>query len=315
MPPGDPKIHNGDWSRLVLLSLLWGGAFFFVGAAIHEIPPLTIVFLRVFIAAIVLLPFVLMRGIPFPAGFAGWKPFIVMSLINNVIPFSLLTGAQYFITSGLTSVLNATTPLFTVLVMAAFGEERMQPRRIAGVLMGLAGVAILKGQGIDLSSSQSIGFLMCLAATLSFGFSALWAKRQMTGMPPLGLATFQLITSSVMMGVLAFAVDRPWQLPAPGMGSVLAMLGIGVLSTAAGFILFFQIIARSGPSNVMLVTLLVPVSAILLGHFVLGEVIVTREYVGAIVIAAALLVMDGRVFGLFRRKPKSVAASPEPSSS
>lgn len=308
MPPGDPKIHSGDWSRLVLLSLLWGGSFFFVGVAIHEVPPLTIVFLRVFIAALVLLPFVLMRGIPFPSGFAGWKPFIVMSVLNNVIPFSLLASAQYFITSGMTSVLNATTPLFTVLVMAAFGEERLLPRRIAGVLMGLAGVAILRGQGLDFSSKQNVGILMCLAATLSFGFSALWAKRHMTGMPPLALATFQLLTSSVMMGALAFAVERPWQLPMPGTASVLAMLGIGVLSTGIGFIIFFQIIARSGPSNVMLVTLLVPVSAILLGHFLLGEVIVVREYIGAIIIAAALLVMDGRILGLFRRKPAEAAS-------
>ncbi len=302
MSGNDLKIHQGDWLRLVLLSLLWGGSFFFVGAAIHDIPPLTIVFLRVLIAAIVLLPFVIMRGIAFPSGVAGWKPFIVMSILNNVIPFSLLAGAQYYLTSGMTSVLNATTPLFTVLVMASFGEERLLPRRIAGVLMGLAGVAILRGAGLDFGGAQTIGILMCLAATLSFGFSALWAKRHMTGMPPLGLAAFQLTTSSVMMGVLALAIEQPWHLPMPGLGALLSVAGIGVLSTAAGFILFFQIIARSGPSNVMLVTLMVPVSAILLGHFVLGEVVVAREYIGAAVIAAALLVMDGRLFGLFRRK-------------
>ncbi len=302
MPSNDQKIDARDWLRLVLLSLLWGGSFFFVGAAIREIPPLTIVFLRVFVAAMVLLPFVMIRGIAFPSGFAGWKPFIVMSILNNVIPFSLLTSAQYYLTSGMTSVLNATTPLFTVLVMASFGEERLLPRRIAGVLMGLAGVAILRGQALDAGGAQTIGILICLAATLSFGFSALWAKRHMTGMPPLGLAAFQLTTSSLMMGVLALTIEQPWQLPMPGLGALLSVAGIGVLSTAAGFILFFQIIARSGPSNVMLVTLMVPVSAILLGHFILGEVVTAREYIGAAVIATALLVMDGRLFGLFRRK-------------
>lgn len=302
MPGNDLHIHKSDWLRLVLLSLLWGGSFFFVGAAIREIPPLTIVFLRVFVAALVLLPFVVMRGIAFPSDVAGWKPFIVMSILNNVIPFSLLTSAQYYLTSGMTSVLNATTPLFTVLVMASFGEERLLPRRIAGVLMGLAGVAILRGVGLDVGCAQTVGILICLAATLSFGFSALWAKRHMTGIPPLGLATFQLMTSSVMMGVIAFAVERPWQLPVPGLGSLLSMAAIGVFSTAIGFIIFFQVIARSGPSNVMLVTLMVPISAILLGYFFLGEVVAVREYIGAAVIATALLVMDGRLFGLFRRK-------------
>lgn len=311
MPGQDLKIDSRDWMLLVLLSVLWGGSFFFVGAAIREVPPLTIVFLRVGVAALVLLPLVLMRGIAFPSGFAGWRVFLVMSVINNVIPFSLQAGAQYYIPSGLASVLNATTPLFTVLVMAAFAEERLLPRRIAGVLIGLLGVVILRGQGLDLTSNQTIGLLMCLGATLSYGFSALWAKRHMTGIPPLGAAAFQMTTSCVLMAVLSFAFERPWELPMPSTGAVLAIIGTGVLSTAIGFIIFFQIIARSGPSNVMLVTLLVPVSAILLGHFFLGEVIVTREYVGAIVIAAALLVMDGRVFGLFRRKPKPVAAEAE----
>lgn len=307
MPGQEPRqdlgIDSRDWLLLVLLSVLWGGSFFFVGVAIHEVPPLTIVFLRVGVAALALLPLVLMRGIAFPSGFAGWKVFLVMSVINNVIPFSLQAGAQYYIPSGLASVLNATTPLFTVLVMAAFAEERLLPRRIAGVLLGLLGVVILRGQGLDFTSAQSIGMLMCLAATLSYGFSALWAKRHMTGIPPLGAAAFQMMTSCLLMAVLSFTFERPWELPMPSMSSVLAIVGTGVLSTAIGFIIFFQIIARSGPSNVMLVTLLVPVSAILLGHFFLGEVIVTREYVGALVIAAALLVMDGRVFGLFRRKP------------
>jgi drug/metabolite transporter (DMT)-like permease len=307
MPGQDLKIDSRDWMLLVLLSVLWGGSFFFVGAAIREVPPLTIVFLRVGVAALVLLPLVLMRGIAFPSGFAGWKVFLVMSAINNVIPFSLQAGAQVYITSGLASVLNATTPLFTVLVMSAFSEERLVPRRIAGVLLGLLGVVILRGQGLDLTSNQTIGMLMCLGATLSYGFSALWAKRHMTGIPPLGAAAFQMMTSCLLMAVLSFTFERPWELPVPSASATLAIVGTGVLSTAVGFIIFFQIIARSGPSNVMLVTLLVPVSAILLGHFLLGEVIVTREYIGAIIIAAALIVMDGRVFGLFRRKPVAAA--------
>lgn len=300
-PDTELRMDERDWSRLVLLSVLWGGTFFFTGVALKELPPLTLVFLRLSIAALILLPLLWVNGVRFPAGVAGWRPFAVMALINNVIPFSLLVMAQTYIPSGMASVLNATTPVFTVLVAAAFGEEKLIHRRVAGVLLGLCGVIILKGYDFDISSNQSIGIALCLGATISFGFSALWATRKLAGTPPIGTATFQLISASLMMAVLASIFDRPWQLQMPGLVTWLAILGIASLSTALAFILFFQIVTRSGASNVMLVTLLVPVSAILLGYFFLDERIEAREIVGALVIASALLVMDGRVFRLFRR--------------
>lgn len=300
-PDTELRMDERDWSRLVLLSVLWGGTFFFTGVALKELPPLTLVFLRLSIAALILLPLLWVNGVRFPAGVAGWRPFAVMALINNVIPFSLIVMAQTYIPGGTAAVVNATTPVFTVLVAAAFGEEKLILRRVAGVLLGLCGVIILKGYDFDISSNQSIGIALCLGATISFGFSALWATRKLAGTPPIGTATFQLISASLMMAVLASIFDRPWQLQMPGLVTWLAILGIASLSTALAFILFFQIVTRSGASNVMLVTLLVPVSAILLGYFFLGERIEAREIVGALVIASALLVMDGRVFRLFRR--------------
>ncbi|WP_456686784.1 DMT family transporter, partial [Bradyrhizobium sp. P5_C11_2] len=142
MPPNDNRIDARDWSLLAVLSILWGGSFFFNGAALRELPPLTLVFLRVVIGAAILLPLLRVQGIGFPKGLAGWKPFFAIGLLNNVIPFSLIVAGQTFIPSGLASILNATTPLFTVLVMAAAGEEALQARRVAGVALGLAGVII-----------------------------------------------------------------------------------------------------------------------------------------------------------------------------
>lgn len=295
------QIDARDWSRLVFLSMLWGGTFFFVGVALKELPPLTLVFLRLTMASLILLPLLWIYGIKFPVGVTGWRPFAIMALINNVIPFSLLVTAQTYIPSGTASVLNATTPVFTVLVAAAFREERLILRRVAGVLLGLVGVVVLKGYDFDVTSRQSIGIALCLGATLCFGFSALWATRKLAGSPPIGTATFQLISASLMMFVLASIFDRPWQLQMPGLVTWSAMLGLAALSTSLGFILFFQIVVRSGASNVMLVTLLVPVSAILLGYFFLGERIDVREIIGALIIGSALLVMDGRVFRLLSR--------------
>lgn len=301
LPDTELRMDERDWSRLVLLSVLWGGTFFFTGVALKELPPLTLVFLRLSLATLILLPVLRINRIRFPIGMAGWWPYAVMALINNVIPFSLLVMGQTYILGGMAAVVNATTPVFTVLVAAIFGEEKLILRRVAGVLLGLCGVIILKGYEFDINSKQSIGIALCLGATTCFGFSALWAKRRLAGAPPIGAATFQLLSGSVMMLVLASIFDRPWQLQMPGLITWLAVLGIASLSTALAFILFFQIITRSGASNVMLVTLLVPVSAILLGYFFLDERIEVREIVGALVIASALLVMDGRVFRMFAR--------------
>ena len=301
MPPNDNRIDTRDWSLLAVLSILWGGSFFFNGAALRELPPLTLVLLRVALGAAILLPLMRMRGIAFPRGLMGWTPFVTMGLLNNAIPFSLIVIGQTFISSGLASILNATTPLFTVMVMAAAGEEALQMRRVAGVALGLLGVIILRGWGIETKAGQGLGILFCLGGACSYGFAALAARRLLKDSAPLGTATFQLMASTVMMAVVAGVVEQPWRLPIPGLATWLAVLGLAGLSTALAYIVFFQIIRRSGASNVMLVTLLIPVTAILLGSLALGEPISMREIAGAIVIGSALLVIDGRVLNLLRR--------------
>jgi len=299
MSPNDNRIDARDWSLLAVLSVLWGGSFFFNGAALRELPPLTLVLLRVALGAAILLPLLRMQGIGLPKGMAGWKPFVAIGLLNNVIPFSLIVLGQTFIPSGLASILNATTPLFTVMVMAAAGEEALQMRRVAGVALGLAGVIILRGW--ETRPGQGLGILLCLGGAFSYGFAALAARRLLKDTPPLGTATFQLMASTVMMAIVAGAMEQPWHLSMPGLTTWLAVLGLAALSTALAYIVFFQIIRRSGATNVMLVTLLIPVTAILLGWLVLGEPISAREIAGAIVIGSALLVIDGRALRLLRR--------------
>src|SRR3954469_14936165 len=301
MPPNDNRIDARGWSLLAVLSVLWGGSFFFNGAALHELPPLTLVLLRVALGAAILLPLLRIHGIGFPKGIAGWKPFVAIGLLNNVIPFSLIVVGQTFIPSELASILNATTPLFTVVVMAAAGEEALQMRRVAGVALGLAGVIILRGWGVETRAGQGLGILLCLGGALSYGFAALAARRLLRDSPPLGTAAYQLMASTVMMAIVAGAVEQPWRLPLPGVTIWLAVLGLAGLSTALAYIVFFQILRRSGATNVMLVTLLIPAAAFFQGWFVRGEPISMREIAGAIVIGSALLVIDGRVLNLLRR--------------
>jgi drug/metabolite transporter (DMT)-like permease len=295
------SIDARDWSLLGLLSILWGGSFFFNGVVLKELPPFTVVFLRVAFAAIMLLPLLWLYRIRFPADLSGWKPFIAIGLFNNVLPFSLIVTGQMYIPSGLASILNATTPLFTVAVMAAAGEEKLIIRRVAGVIVGLVGVVILRGSGLGFASGQGLGVLLCLAAAQSYGISALIARRALSDSPPLATATFQLMASSLMMIVVAGVFERPWQLPMPDTVTWFAVLGLAGLSTALAYIVFFQVLRRSGATNVMLVTLLVPVTAILLGSLVLGEQIWPREIAGALVIGSALLLIDGRVLKFLKR--------------
>ena len=295
MAAAGTRMDERDWALLVLLSILWGGSFYFTGVAVQELPPLTIVLARVAIAAILLLPVLWICGARLPANLSGWVPFLVMGLLNNVIPFSLIVSGQTQIASGIASVLNATTPLFTVLVMAASGDEPLAARRVVGVLAGLVGVIILRGQGLEFKSGQTLGMALCLGAALSYGVSGLWGRRKLAGVPPLTSATCQLICSSVVMLALAGAIEQPWLLPAPSVQTWLALLGTAALSTALAYVVFFQILVRSGASNVMLVTLLIPVTAILLGHFLLSEPLEASEVIGALIIGGGLLIIDGRM--------------------
>jgi drug/metabolite transporter (DMT)-like permease len=304
MAAHNDRIDARDWALLGLLSILWGGSFFFNGLVLKQLPPLTVVFLRVAIAAIILLPLLFVYRIRLPKGLSGWKPFFAIGFLNNVLPFSLIVIGQTYIPSGLASILNATTPLFTVVVMAIAGEEKLLLRRIAGVVAGLIGVIILHGDGFGFETGQTIGILLCLAAAFSYGLSALLARKVLSNSPPLGTATFQMLASAAMMTVVAGLVERPWQLPMPDAVTWLAVIGLAALSTALAYIVFFQILRRSGATNVMLVTLLIPVTAILLGYLVLGESISSREISGALVIGSALLLIDGRVLEFFKLSPR-----------
>jgi drug/metabolite transporter (DMT)-like permease len=300
-------LDRQDWALLWLLSLLWGGAFFFAGVAVKELPPLTCVLVRVALAAMTLLPIFFVLAFALPRSLAGWLPFLGMAVLNNVLPFAFIFAGQTFITVGLSSIINAMTPLMTLIVMAAFREERFSVERGVGVALGVTGVAILHGFDGAIDGPQTLGIGLCLAGALSYGFAALWGRRYLAGVPPLMSATCQLICSTLIMLPVVALNDRPWTLKAPSDATLLALLALAVLGTALAYIVFFRILVRAGASNVMLVTLLIPVTALLLGSLCLGEPLRRTEIAGAIVIAIGLLFIDGRaVRGLTGRGARAV---------
>ncbi len=287
---------------LVLLSLLWGGAYFFAGVAVRELPPLTVVLARVFLAVIALLPLFWYARHRMPGSFSEWLPFLGMGILNNVIPFGLIFFGQTYITVGLSSIINAMTPLFTVLVMFGFGQERLTVNRVIGVLLGLAGVAVLRGVDGPVDTTQTLGIVLCLGAALSYGFAALWGRKFLAGVAPVKSATCQLLCSTAVMAVLVSIIDQPWRLDAPSANTIWALVILAVFGTALAYIVFFKILVRAGPSNVMLVTLLIPVTAMILGNLFLDEVIHLKELVGAVIIGAGLLFIDGRLVNRYFRR-------------
>lgn len=305
MTPTHSHIHLRDWGLLVLLSVIWGGSFLFAGIAVKELSPLVIVMARVVIAAAALLPLHLILIGPLPRDRATWVAIAGLSILNNVIPFTLIVTGQTMIASGLASVINATSPLFGVAFLAISGLEPLVARKFVGIIIGIIGVAILKGASLFGSASQSIGILLCLCAAASYGLGGLWAKMKLTGTAPLSMATGQLLVSSAIMLVLAFAFSQPAELLHASLASWGAILGLALLATSFAYIIFFRVVARSGPANVLLVTMMIPVSAIAMGVTVLGETLEPMEIVGALVIILALLIIDGRVLRLSRLGKKT----------
>jgi drug/metabolite transporter (DMT)-like permease len=286
-----------DWGLLLALSALWGGSFFFVGVAVRELPPLTIVTLRVGIAALVLVAVVRAAGLRMPTGRDEWAAFLGMGLLNNVVPFCLIVWGQGHIASSLASILNATTPLFTVVVAHFLTEdERLTPGRAAGVVVGFLGVVLMLGpEALAGLGTDLLAQLACLGAALSYAFAGIWGRRfRRIGIPPLPSAAGQVVVSTLLLAPVTLVAERPWTLAAPGVATSAAIVGLAVLSTAAGYVLYFRLLASAGATNLLLVTFLIPVSAILLGAGILGETLAPRHFIGMAFIGAGLAAIDGR---------------------
>ena len=298
----NPPMRLTDWLLLCLLSVLWGATFFFAAIGLRDFPPITLVLARVAIAALVLVVIIHAAGYRLPGTLAGWRPFAILALLNNLIPFSLIFIGQTRISSALASVLNATTPLFTLLIARAFVGEPLQGHKLAGIGLGIAGVAVLMGPDLLTANQSSLSGMGCvLGGALSYGFAALWMRR-LRHIPPLLVAAAQVTCSTIMLLPLAALIDRFWELPAPRTPAVLAIFGLAVFGTALAYIVFFRISASAGPSNVMLVTLLIPLTATALATLVLAEQVASHQAFGALAIAAGLLVIDGRALARLQRR-------------
>lgn len=292
------QMNGSDWLIMLVLAIIWGGAFFFIGVAVRHVPPLTYVWLRVTIAAVAMWVFVKARGQSLDLPRQIWGSIILLAILNNALPFTLFGWGQTHIASGLASILNATTPIWGVLVAHFFTvDERMNPRKIAGVLLGFGGVATMIGPSLlsDIGGS-ALAQLACVGAALSYAFAGVWARRfKRLGISPLSITTGQLTAAAIVMLPVSMIAEHPWTRALPPMSAWAAIAALAVFCTAFGYVLYFKLIDGAGATNAMLVTLLVPPVAILLGGLFLGETLARQDFAGLALIALGLAAIDGRL--------------------
>jgi drug/metabolite transporter (DMT)-like permease len=302
----NPKMSAADWGIIMLLALLWGGAFFLIELGLRGFPPNTLVLLRMTLAIPPMLLTLWFLKQRLPTDRKSWQQLFVLGAINAALPFILFFWGQTQIDSGLASVLNATTPLWGV-VTAHFltRDEKATPARVIGVLLGIMGIIVMVGpEALGGISGSVLAQLACLAATLSYAFAAIYGRTlSQSTMSPMVVATGQVITAAILMLPVALVADQPWTLTAPGWDAWAGAIGLAIPSTAIAYFYYFRLIDRAGASNAMLVAFIMPVIAIILGVVALGETVEFKELAGAALIALGLLAIDGRLLPKLAPKP------------
>lgn len=303
------NLGAAEWAMLLGLSVIWGSSFFLIAVAVAELPPFTIVALRLSLAALVLWAVVAARGMSVPRSSQTWLALLVMGVMNNAMPFTLITYGEREIASGLAGILIATTPLFTVLTAGIFlADERITAMKIAGVVLGMGGVAVMIGpaamQGMG---GAAWGQLAVLASAASYAVAGVYGRRfKDMGISPIVVTAGQATTAALLLIPLSLAADRPFSLPFPSPAAWGSVLALGLVSTAFAYIFYFRILATAGATNIAQVTFLVPVSAVLLGWLFLGERLQLIHVGGMALIALGLSAIDGR---LWRRRLRAAPAN------
>ena len=300
-----------EWALLVGLAILWGGSFFFVEVGLQDLAPTTLVFLRVAVAAVALNLVVVVRRLDVPTRPADWAPFFLLGLLNNLIPFSLIMWGQTHISGALAAILTATTPIFTV-VAAHFltSDEKMTANRLAGVVTGFVGAAVIIGPSAARElASQALAQVAVIAAAIAYSFAGIFGRR-FRDRSPIVVAAGQLTATTILMlPIVVYALPTALLDVRPTTWT--AVVCLALFSTSLAYIIYFRLLASAGATNVLLVTLLMPVGALALGATFLGERIGNLDVAGMTLILIGLVLIDGRALrrlqaaAVDRRPPKT----------
>lgn len=305
MTPVQKTISPQAWAALLLLSLIWGASFLSVRIALDEIGPLTAVAHRTGWAMLILWAYILIRRFALPRDLRIWGAFLVMGLLNNVIPFSLMAWGQLHIESGLTSILNAATAIFGVIAAAIFfADERLTARKAIGVALGFIGVSTAIGlEAFKDFDIRSLGQLAVVGGTISYALAGVWARTTIGHLAPQVAAAGMLTGASIVTIPAAWLIEGPISLSLhPQTWAAIAYYA--AVATAIAYMLYYRVLAMAGSGNLMLCTLIVAPVAIVLGAIVLGEALPLRAYTGFAILAFGLLILDGRLFKPLQHSPR-----------
>jgi drug/metabolite transporter (DMT)-like permease len=293
-----PKLDATSWGLIAILSVLWGGAFFLIEVGLRSYPPNTLVFMRLALAVPPMFVVLKLSGGSLPNDLKSWWLLMIVGTLNCALPFILFFWGQQYLDSGYASVLNATTPLWGVIVAHFMtSDEKATPTRIIGVVVGLAGILVMVGPDATKGfTTNLLAQLACLVSTISYSFAAIYGRRlSQTSLTPMVVATGQTAMAALFMLPVFLIVDQPWTMATPSLDSTLAGVTLALLSTALAYILYFRLIDGAGASNAQLVAFIMPVLAIILGIAFLGESLSNGQIAGALLIGIGLVILDGRL--------------------
>jgi drug/metabolite transporter (DMT)-like permease len=294
---------------LLLLGALWGASFLFIKIGVEEMSPATLVAIRLAVGAAILLGVLYARGQRLPTSLSTWRDMFFVGIIGTVIPYMLITWGEQHITSGMTSILNATMPLFTVLLTYVWTrEEQLNGLRLLGVLLGFVGVVVAVGvENLSLATASTQGQLAVLLAAICYAITTIYGRRAFRGMPALIPATGQMLTGAIIIvpiALIGYGIPSP--LPSPiALGAVLAL---AVFGTAIAYILSYWLLERIGAARNSMVTYLLPPFALVYGALFLRESITIAAVLGLGLVIVGILLANGLIKLQFARRPTAALA-------
>ncbi len=289
------SLLNFVW--ILFLAMLWGPSFLFIKVAVAEIPPLTTAALRVTFAALFLLSFIRIKGIELPKFGKAWRHFAVLGFFANALPFFLFCWGEQYIDSAIASILNGTTPVFTLLIAHFFtSDEKLSLPKLIGVIISFQGlIALVWPSLMSGFNATAFGCFAVILASLSYGVALVYARKNVRKMPKLVVPTAQLIMASIYLIPASLIMERPLAMAFPSYEAIGSVMALAMLGTAIAFVVYYHILERVGVIHLSMVTYIVPLFGVILGVFVLNEGLTIYTYIGGFLILLGVMIVNGTV--------------------
>ena len=289
-----------DWFNFILLGSIWSSSFLWIKIAVQEIGPITLVAFRVLFGLLFGLGVILLQRPSLPRDFRAWIPVLILGITNVAVPFFLISWGEQTIDSGVAAILDATVPLFTILIAHyALRDDKITLPKVLGLLTGFAGVVVLMSHDLGVSHSSLLGQLAVVLASMFYAGSAVYARKSTEDAPAVMRSVGPLISSTAAMWLAAPLLEAPLKVPQLPI-TWIGLLWLGILGSGFAFILLYRLIHDIGPTRTSMVTYIFPLGGVILGVLFLQEQLTWEVIVGA------LLIIAGMAFVSWEPKPRAV---------